>query len=130
MPVPGTADRRAILLRHRADHLQPELTASARVYEEIDQRQMRLTKGIDLVGSSDCARLSFHGGSFVGWLIAPASLITGRKARPMRRRRSQMSAATGASPVHAQVLVSELRKDGSLGNRKCGARAQFTSASS
>jgi hypothetical protein len=34
-----------------------------RIDEEIDERQMALAGGIDLVRPIDCARLSFHGGS-------------------------------------------------------------------
>jgi protein-S-isoprenylcysteine O-methyltransferase Ste14 len=58
---------------------------------------MALRVEIDLVGPIDCARLSLHGGSLLGGFRL--GLVTGRIARPVRSRRSQISTATGTSPI-------------------------------
>ena len=81
--------------------LRPDATAShqlgPRIDEEIDEGQMALERGINLVRPIDCARLSFHGGSLLGgrspWLV------TGRIARPVRSRRFQISTTTGTTPL-------------------------------
>src|SRR5437016_9771530 len=58
---------------------------------------MALGGRIDLVRPIDCARLSFHGGSC--WRALRPGLVTGRIARPVRSRRSQISTITGTSPL-------------------------------
>jgi hypothetical protein len=68
MLIPRPADRRPIVFEHRVEHLQAggdgELhQLGPRIDEEIDERQVALAQGIDLVRPIDCARLSFHGGS-------------------------------------------------------------------
>ena len=57
MPVPRTADRRAILLQHRGEHLQPRADRKlqqlrARIHEQIDERQMTLAR-VNRVGGTD-----------------------------------------------------------------------------
>ena len=58
-------------LQAGSDRELPQLGAS--IHEEIDQWQMALGEGIDLVRPIVCARLSFHGGSLLGgrspWLV-------------------------------------------------------------
>jgi hypothetical protein len=85
-----TADRRPIVFEHRLQDLQARGDCEvhqlgAGIHEEIDEGQMALGEGIDLVRPIDCARLSFHGGSLLGgrspWLV------TGRIAQPVRSRR-------------------------------------------
>ena len=95
------ADRRPIRFEHRREDLQARRDGELhqlgpRIDEEIDERQMALGRGIDLVRPIDCARLSFHGGSLLAGFRP--GLVTGRIARPVRSRRSQISTATGTSP--------------------------------
>ena len=68
MRVARAADRRAIRFEHRVEDFQTgrdgELhSLGTRIDEEIDEGQVALARGIDLVRPIDCARLSFHGGS-------------------------------------------------------------------
>ena len=106
MLIALTADRGPIVFEHRLKDLQARRNREfqqlgAGIHEEIDEGQMTLSEGIDLVRPIDCARLSFHGGSLLGgrspWLV------TGRIARPVRSRRFQISTTTGTTP-HAECF--------------------------
>ena len=75
MRVPWPADRRPIGFEHRREDFQTGRDGELHqlgpgVDEEIDEGEMALERGIDLVRPIDCARLSFHGGSC--WLFALA----------------------------------------------------------
>ena len=61
--------------------------------QEIDEREVALGWGIDLVQPIDCARLSFHGGSLLAGLRP--GLVTGRIARPVRSRRLKFQQLLG-----------------------------------
>ena len=68
MLIALAADRRPIIFEHRLTDSQARGDGEfhqlgARIDEEIDEGQMALCEGIDLVRSIDCARLSFYGGS-------------------------------------------------------------------
>jgi hypothetical protein len=101
MLIARATDGRPIVFEHRLQDLQArgdrefhQLRTS--LHEEIDEWQMALGEGIDLVRPIDCARLSFHGGSLLAG-VRPG-LVTTRLSRAVRSRRSQISTATGTSP--------------------------------
>ena len=90
MLIPWAANGRPILLQHRVEHLESgrhgELhQLGTGIDEEIDEGQMALTRGIDLVRPIDYARLSLHGGSLLAGSCP--GLVTSRIARPVRSRR-------------------------------------------
>ena len=68
MLIPRSADRGPIVFEHRVKHLQAGRDGELHQFgpcidEEIDEREVALAWGINLVRRIDCARLSFHGGS-------------------------------------------------------------------
>ncbi|MGH3523482.1 MAG: hypothetical protein ACRDU4_11815, partial [Mycobacterium sp.] len=100
MCVPDATQGRAIFFQHRGEYLQPGVDRQLeelgpRIDEQINKREMAL-RGIVLVRPIDCARLSFHGGSLLAGFRP--GLVTGRIARPVRSRRSQILTTTGTSP--------------------------------
>jgi hypothetical protein len=108
MLIPRAAEGRPIRFEHRGEDLQARRDGQfhqlgSRIDEEIDEGQVALCGGLDLVRPIDCARLSCHGGS---WLAGfRPGLVTGRIARPARSRRSQISTTAGASPTLRMKIV-------------------------
>ena len=100
--VPRAAEGRPIRFEHRGEDLQARRDGQfhqlgSGIDEEIDEGQVALGGGLDLVRLIDRARLSCHGGSLLAGFRP--GLVTGRIARPVRSRRSQISTTTGASPA-------------------------------
>src|SRR4030095_4471326 len=73
---------------------------------------MALVRRIDLVRPIGCARLSFHGGSLLAGFRP--GFVTGRIARPVRRRRSQISTVSRTSPQIPTATIPDAPDDAPL----------------
>ena len=101
MLIALTADGRPILFEHRLQDLQARGDREfhqlcPRVHEQINEREVALGGGFDLVRSIDCVRLSLHGGSLLAGFRP--GLVTTRLPRAVRSRRSQISTVIRTSP--------------------------------